>query len=86
MLWRQSKHKQSLRKDVQIWEKKYSEMMTISTAGVVGAGYQSLQQLHGWIPDWLDGQPRLPPQIKGWVPTEIDGRHIKEMVVRAGPV
>ncbi len=59
-------------------------MMTTSTAGGIGAAYQSPQQLHGWIPDELDGQPGLPQQLEGWVPAEIDGRHIREMVDQTG--
>ncbi len=59
-------------------------MMTTSAAGGIRAGYQSPPQLHSWVPDELDGRPRLPQQLEGWVPAEIDGRDIREMVDRTG--
>ncbi|CAF9916668.1 hypothetical protein IMSHALPRED_003261 [Imshaugia aleurites] len=84
LLWKQSKHKQSLRKDAQNWERKYSELMTYGAAGVGGLGYQPPHQRGGWHPDELDGRPHLPPQLEGWRPDEIDGRQVYEVATRTG--
>ena len=67
ILWRQKKQKQSLSEDVQIWENRYRESMTMKT-GVVG--------------DAKEGQPDHPGQLEGWMPDEIDGRQIYEVANR----
>lgn len=83
LLWRQRKHQKSLNKDLQVWERKYSEMMTTTgsssrTVGV-GGGVGHHQSPHGgfhggWASNELDGRLRLPPQqLEGWVPNELDG-------------
>ena len=62
--WRLRKQGQKLSKAVQEWKLKYSEMKETQAATVGGAERQTPQQLHGWHPDELDGQPRFPAQLE----------------------
>lgn len=60
LLWRQRKHKISLRTDVQAWEWKYNELTT-KVVTLSGAEYQPTHQLPAWTPGELDGRPRSLP-------------------------
>ena len=86
LLWRQSKHKQSLKIDAQNWQRKYSELMADRTAGAGAFGYQPPHQLGGWNPDELDGRSHLPQQLEGWRPNEIDGSQVYEAATRTGAI
>ena len=79
LLWRQKKQKQGLSEDVQTWENRYRESVTIKT-GVIGeAEHQGPHQLDGWNPGGKNSQPYLPHQVQGWSPDEIDGTQIYEV-------
>ena len=56
LLWRQRKHKQSLRTDVQTWEWRYNELTTkvVTLSGT--EHHQPIHQLPAWTPGELDGQ------------------------------
>ena len=62
--WRLRKQRQKLSRAVQEWKLKYSELMEARTATTGGAEHQTPQQLHGWHPDELDGQPHFPAQLE----------------------
>ena len=63
--WRLRKQRQTLSRAVQTWKLKYSELMDAQAVTVGGAEHQTPQQLRGWHPDELDGQPHLPAQLQG---------------------
>ena len=62
--WRLRKQRQKLSRAVQTWKLKYSELMDTQAVTVRGAEHQTPQQLHGWHPDELDGQPHAPAQLE----------------------
>ena len=62
--WRLRKQRQKLSRAVQEWQLKYTGLMEIQAATVGGAEDQTPQQLHGWHPDELDGQPHFPAQLE----------------------
>ena len=78
LLWKQKKQKQSLRKDLQEWERKYAESMKAKTVKISRAGQQAPYQLEGWTPNLLDDQSHLSPRFEGFQPKEIDGAQIYE--------
>ena len=65
LLWRQRKHKQSLRTDVQTWEWRYHEL----TTKVVTLSRDEHQPIHhspAWTPRELDGRPpSFPSEMAG---------------------
>lgn len=67
ILLRQKKEKQRLSEDVQIWENRCRESMTMKTGG---------------FEDGKEGQPHVPHEVGGWRPNEIDGRQIYEVANR----
>ena len=60
LLWTQKKHKQSLRTNVQTWERRYSDLTTRAVTGS-GAEPPQIHRLPNWIPDELDGRSRSLP-------------------------
>ena len=55
LLWRQRKHKQSLRTDVQTWEWRYHELTT-KVVSLSGDEHQLTHHLPAWTPRELDGR------------------------------
>ena len=68
-----------MRKDVLVWEEKYSELKKIHTVNLGGAGVQSHVHSDGWVSGYLNGQAHLPAQLDGWPPRELDGTQIHEL-------
>ena len=60
LLWRQKRHKQSLRTEIQTWEWRCNEL-TSKVVTFSGAEQQSIYQLPGWTPSELDGRPKTFP-------------------------
>lgn len=71
LLWRERRHKQNLKKDVQTWKGKYGQLMETQNVlvDVSGANHQPPQQLESWNSIELHGLSHLPHQNSG----EIDG-------------
>lgn len=71
LLWRQTRQKQGLRKDVQTWEGRYADLKNTKPVELGEAEHQPptvyppVHQLPGWSPDELDDQPdRLTHQLE----------------------
>ncbi|CAL8576579.1 hypothetical protein XPA_002454 [Xanthoria parietina] len=78
LLLRQKRHKEGFKREARSWEKKHSELIITQNGANEALQHQSLQQLHGWHPDELNSQMRLPHQLQGWTPHEIEGVPINE--------
>lgn len=80
LLWRQTRQKQSLRKDVQILEEKYGESMNTRGEAPAGAEYRTPSPDESWDSHQLDGQGHVPYFLAG----EVDGASVYEMANNAG--
>ncbi|CAF9935013.1 MAG: hypothetical protein ALECFALPRED_006213 [Alectoria fallacina] len=76
LLWRQIKHAQSLKNDVQTWESRYGELIRTKTSDFSGVEQRPQHRFVGQGSNEVAGQPRIAHQLESWRPGEIDGTQV----------
>ena len=85
LLWRQGKHKRNLRKDVQTWQEKHTELRRIVELRA-RQQYQATHEPYGWKPGDLDGRQHPSRQVRDRELSEVEEGQVYELAAKAGRV